>query len=76
MPQKRKVYILTEGHEVQDKSTFSSLKKISNRVGEENNLPSYHVLAKGIARAKKEDGVYRFQSNDGKAYTIEVKDIE
>ena len=76
MPRKRNVYILTEGHEIQEKETYSNLKKIVEGPGKELHFPSYAAMAKKLTAAKKKDGVLRFESLDGKEYTIEVKEVK
>ena len=76
MPRKRNVYILTEGHEIQEKETYSNLKKIVEGPGKELHFPSYASMAKKLTAAKKKDGVLRFESLDGKEYTIEVKEVK
>ena len=73
----RRVYVLTESHELQDKRTFSSLKKIVNAVGRDYKLPPYSTLQKKLLEAKKGDGVLRFESLDGsRKFSIEVKELE
>ncbi len=76
MPRKRYVYILTEGCEIQEKETYSNLKKIVEGPGKELHFPSYATMAKKLTAAKKDDGILHFQTLDGKHFTIEVKEVK
>ena len=77
MPTKR-IYSITESHEIPPQHHYSSLQKLVEEMTEEYDLPSYHALTKRLQRAKKRTGkaVIRLKGKGGKLISIEVKDLE
>lgn len=77
MPTKR-IYSITESHELPPQQHFSNLEKLVDNLGEEYDLPSYDALSKRLQRAKKRTGkaIIRLKSKTGTLLTIEVQELQ
>ena len=73
----KRIYIITEGHDVPPQEFFLSIKKLADAEGEELDL-SYGAMKQRLQRAKKRTGksVIKVKDKKGQKFTISVVELE
>jgi len=74
---KKRIYIITESHEVPPQRLFTNLRMLTEEAGDDYDLPSYSALYKRLERTRNRTGksILRLKDKDGNPITVEIREI-